>query len=716
MTWRSLPSDNGFVSTITPSATTHTATTTALVAYTHLAVTSSGVLYGSFSRSTVTSGGLSNPWSAGVSRWTGTAWQIVYERVASGSSTAWIGGPLAIDSMGNVWVALHESVTNVADHEAVRLWVVAITPAGALPILRRLSDEVPINSAYSATFANTLTVFSTGQVLVGGITNGLSSATRTFGVQRGFLITLHSDGTVLEQHELQGSSNYEQWIIDLIEAAGDAVVTGMQSVGSNGVGFIGHATVFKPVLPNIPDFTTSYYQGRIAPRYNRKQGCLARMRGEQGLVILTYGSPRGPENTIPPLDNQGNPTYGAGLLPPPLEDQPPPASIADIETSVQDYIDGYISYQLCNTEFAGEIQIPAEPNLPIPNAKLVIGVGSSNSPLGGVVPRLNPGMTTNHARAWAQMVNRLRDYIQSNSYAGVRVAGAFDAEPAWWNVDVDGQPPYQQEDSLTSRTPTYAWLDAFEDESDPDISLYMFSSLDGAPRTTTTWLGNDGSLIPNANLEQRYALLTSTTGKRKIIPQAYYLPYDKEWYQFRWFAKLNYAAVRFDGVMSQAQSSGITWVAIGQDRRFWPEYTVDYYAVDPTDPKSLMQNLPPDQAWLMFHDVLHRTLVSDYLVPANFTLPSDFVLAPLDAGLEVSIASTTACRPRVNPASDGLYAPPDSAENHFFRGACFPSGTVLPREMTIPSFIEGFPSGVQPRYNQITRGELPWLTDIDWGY
>lgn len=57
----------GMVTTITASVTNHT-TTAPRMAYRHLAVNSSGILYGSFSRWTVTSSGLSEDWSVGVSR------------------------------------------------------------------------------------------------------------------------------------------------------------------------------------------------------------------------------------------------------------------------------------------------------------------------------------------------------------------------------------------------------------------------------------------------------------------------------------------------------------------------------------------------------------------------------------------------------------------------------------------------------------------------
>ncbi|WP_110517976.1 hypothetical protein [Herpetosiphon llansteffanensis] len=566
MAWHNLPSNIGTVTTITPSVSNHTTTTAPPMLYRHLAVNSSGVLYGSFSRWTVTSSGLSEDWSAGVSRWVGTGWVIVYERfpsgnhttadarVASESDNAWISGPLAIDSAGNLWVAFHESVTNASYDTVIRLWVASITPTGALPILRRLSDEVSINDFYSATFANALTVFSTGQVLVGGVTNGLTSATRTFGVQRGFLITLHPNGTVLEQHELQGSSNYEQWIIDLIEAAGDGIVVGMRSTGSDTAGFLGHATVGAINAVQPPRFTKSYYVLSTDAGGMHELGCFIRdyfqWSNAQGVVVLALGSPRN-------LGSDINPIYG--IKPIRITKTNKIIGISDVKNNTVAFIEGYLRPSIA---YDGHVCSRNEHTELPPKGRLKLALGVSNSAVYGESGwKDNPDLTFAHGVAWSKMLSDINNNylevplmldgssIKPREY--VSIAGAYDAEyitPVADNLDTGGAKEW------TSYEPeTRQWIDGFtgyqrQQSKATRIPYYFFGSCESCPRSDTGNLEHMRRLYHVA-FKQPFA---------RAIPQIYQGPYAYEWFHVRRYLNKNseFTPVDFTGVMTQCGASG----------------------------------------------------------------------------------------------------------------------------------------------------------------
>lgn len=171
------------------------------------------------------------------------------------------------------------------------------------------------------------------------------------------------------------------------------------------------------------------------------------------------------------------------------------------------------------------------------------------------------------------------------------------------------------------------------------------------------------------------------------------------------------------GTLTQARSSRFAGsvnpeAAIANDQRYWPELPVEYI-LDPTDPRSRMENLTPAQGWMLMYDVLHRTLISPITLPVNFQLPHHFVLSP---GAPISVTSTATCTPANQPPStQRTYQPPVLDQNHFSSSSCFPAGTVFPRETTFSSLFGPFPANVRPIYNGITPQDLPWSTDIAWG-
>ncbi|GEM_PF-3519215 len=365
------------------------------------------------------------------------------------------------------------------------------------------------------------------------------------------------DDSITEGMGISDSAYAVYWLPITVAAGASRTV-----VSYYGLSSITVASPPPPTPPTPPAYTVSYYEGTVDTRIHRKQGCLARQRGEQGIVILTYGSPRGPTSADPSLDQSGNATYGAGLKRP--KGSAPPATLDEVQRAVHSYIDGYSRYQDCDQEFG--IKIPVSAGESVADANLVVAVGMSNSPLSpNGVPELNPALNLLHGQEWGKMVNRISDYIDQKNYFGLLVAGAYDAEPEWWEV-------YENGEIVSKKQRTLDWANGFTQEANG--ILYNFGSLDGTPRVSS-WLAQ-----PN-NDEMDTLLALSWGRNRRSIPQSYYLPFAKEWYQLKYYSHRKRAIpMLISGTLTQAQSSRFASSvnpasAIANDQRIWSELVTD---------------------------------------------------------------------------------------------------------------------------------------------
>lgn len=262
-----------------------------------------------------------------------------------------------------------------------------------------------------------------------------------------------------------------------------------------------------PPVQTPPPFTTSYYEGTTNLKIHRQQGCRARDLGEQGIVVLMYGSSR-------QLGTAKNPVYGAGLFRPRGDPLPQPVNLNDIKAAVRAFADGYYSYRSCR-QFGITIPDPTPANL-------VIAVGTSNSPFlqtgssGRVYRVLNPALTKEHGAAWARMLIELRRDVLRQGYRGVKIAGAYDAEPDFWSVDRDGD---QIEEPVPG--PTFDWARGYDAVPDRP-EYYNFGSMDGGLRDSS-WLSQPS----NQRFEQIFEL-SSGIGAARPLPQMYNWAYAKE--------------------------------------------------------------------------------------------------------------------------------------------------------------------------------------------
>ncbi len=221
--------------------------------------------------------------------------------------------------------------------------------------------------------------------------------------------------------------------------------------------------VFLPAVASTrpPAVTASYYiEGVTGLDVFRKLGCAAAYDEQQraladGVVILFFGQPV----YKPPIgaDPGG---YGTNPLGPVAY-----ASIPQIRTAVQAWIDGYLNgyedaFFRCNIPLSG-----------LPRRTLVIA--TTNEPM--VVDRPlvadvelpdvgDPDPTIReHGVAWGQLINNLGTYIaQKNSTRYLTIGGGNDIELAW-NGPVDAR----------------AWVEGFHALS--TFPLYVAAACDGCP-------------------------------------------------------------------------------------------------------------------------------------------------------------------------------------------------------------------------------------------
>jgi len=145
--------------------------------------------------------------------------------------------------------------------------------------------------------------------------------------------------------------------------------------------------------PIAPRPTSSRYIATINPGIHYNVGCARGLDAQAGVIVLDFGQP----------DLVGT-EWGSFLF-----DDVSFAPIAEIETAVEAYIEGYSD---------------CRPIVVV--GQLVVAVGTNNY-VG--TTGFSAEMYYQHGRAWSEMINRLGDYISARAYGSiVRVAGANDIE------------------------------------------------------------------------------------------------------------------------------------------------------------------------------------------------------------------------------------------------------------------------------------------------
>ena len=184
----------------------------------------------------------------------------------------------------------------------------------------------------------------------------------------------------------------------------------------------------------VPIVTTSYYMSTSDTGPAFQLGCTTRRNGQQGIVVLNFGSPRN-------LGTQVAPIFGTRLL----FGSSSYLTLADITSVVKTFAQGYYGIALCSNP----------PSNPVP-PKLTIAIGTTNSKVYiGDDPSKpyvdNPALTNQHGVAWVGMVQDVNSYLRTAGYTPyLRAAGGYDAERG---------------SGWSSYTPTLAWAQGFS--SDP---------------------------------------------------------------------------------------------------------------------------------------------------------------------------------------------------------------------------------------------------------
>jgi hypothetical protein len=311
--------------------------------------------------------------------------------------------------------------------------------------------------------------------------------------------------------------------------------------------------IVVPALAGVPPpYTRSWYVFSPDTEPNRQLGCQARERGERGVMILLFGSPR--ELSI---DAQGETIYGTQLLTGSKER----IRLAQIATTVEAFARGYA--RGCNAA------------TPTTVTGLQIAVGTTNSKIGGVD---NPALTADHGVAWAEMINQLNRTLLSDYDGAVLAVGGYDAEQglAEWS-----SPP-----------PTRAWAQGYS--SAAGYIYYNFGDATAAPRNEPRENWTDGS-VTSTNfphlpaLELAYELSDGLPFARSL-PQIYKAEFAYEWYN----------------VKRYAQEQGENMFISGVTTSCGPVVACDF--TDTSDwTKKVGTNafLTPDQGWYALYETMN---------------------------------------------------------------------------------------------------------------
>jgi hypothetical protein len=290
--------------------------------------------------------------------------------------------------------------------------------------------------------------------------------------------------------------------------------------------------------PQPPLFTNSYYINQYEPDQLKSLGCAARARGETGVAILHFGSPR----ILP-----GN-LYGTKVL-----NFERYLNMDQIKALTTNFVLGYADpLTQCGIPILGSAR------------DLTVVAGVSNSariPSGSTVQyQDNEHLTRQHGQAWAGMINELyKDvFVQEELIPDMRIAAGYDSE-------YYGHPSADCRDNLGRRGPcvtptpgppfnaaanpwtvwhvqnatdvgTRDWAEGYDfvQGQTENLSLFNYGSCESCPRGRNPSQWNDTEI----EVLLRVSQMTWMMGSVVPFPQIYHIPIPYEWYNVRWFAQV----------------------------------------------------------------------------------------------------------------------------------------------------------------------------------
>jgi hypothetical protein len=286
--------------------------------------------------------------------------------------------------------------------------------------------------------------------------------------------------------------------------------------------------VFLPIIITpLPPATVSRYLGQAGTDVFERYGCKQAQEmqaGQNGVAVLLFGGPDYDEAAQ---------QYGTKLL-----DNPSVfASTIDISRSAELWVEGFWRCQ--------------QPN----NSRITLAIGTSNS-------ELTFEISSQHARAWAGMVDDVAEYVTSKQYDGrITIAAAS-------NIELDWSTPKVARDWVVTYTITAHQL------------LYVIGDCSGCP-----YLERPG-WVPNNGWTQ-----------------------EDIWY-VNWGAKLSYPLpeIYSERGVSAAQWQAVAGWAVDQGHSlmlFAGALTQWRACTDKSNPCTGIKNLP-EQGWQQLRDALNR--------------------------------------------------------------------------------------------------------------
>lgn len=338
-----------------------------------------------------------------------------------------------------------------------------------------------------------------------------------------------------------------------------------------------------PTGPQPPRHTTSYYIQSDDLNQAIQLGCDARARGEIGIVVLDFGSPRSWIDDSRPTRHPVT-TYGAKLV---YLDTT--LDVDRIQSLVLGFAMGYAEpySEWYNYTCAG---LPSDPTS-LTGANLTIAVGVSNSAIRDTKNKRwfdNQDLTFDHGVAWANMTNSIHSLFTRplpfrgraiKLYPRVGVAGGYDAEyyqseiadhrdpdtgSRAASLDADKWTIYT--DAVQPKLFTKAWAEGYntrEQQTQRHRRYYYFGSCEDCPRRgdPNTWspLKDDGQrqATPESQIFDRVYHLTWELDAAYPLPQIYKAPYPNQWYNVRWYVNtIHERNMTFAGVMTECGVPG----------------------------------------------------------------------------------------------------------------------------------------------------------------
>lgn len=301
-----------------------------------------------------------------------------------------------------------------------------------------------------------------------------------------------------------------------------------------------HRIYIPLVLKNWKPSTTSRYMQTTNVNTLKDEG--RSQASESGGIVLYFGPPR-----------YQNSKYGTLLY-----DYSTFASVADIESAVKAFSDGYWEGNQAN-----------------PNAFVTIAIGTSNCGNGSGSGACNPGtnLTYSHGKAWADMIDNVYTYLVNRGYTSkIQVAGAIDVEPDWNTVQN-----------------TKNWIDGYVDNTTKPY--YNFGTCDGCPYTGEPVCANNGGTINNSWTLEDVRYVSWGEVQSWPLPEIYRTDgiNAQQWYRISLYSYLchNGSKIAFKGTMS-------TWQAC-QD-------------TNPNQCHSIGIDNQPSAAWWQLWDTLYADL------------------------------------------------------------------------------------------------------------